>query len=105
MTNGLADKRDHKVDAGGKQLTAEELSCVSRVYAADYIVHRIDEGFNAQYVVLWYGYTAADDAVKLLEHISDYFITCSWRCVNENFVKQRRRGGALVKQKKEGTQI
>lgn len=69
MPGETVDKRDDSVDKGGGKTTEAEFVDAPCQLAVEPIVHNMSESDTVRYVLRWYGYTLASDAVKVPKHI------------------------------------
>lgn len=50
-------------------------------YASNCIVLHVEVNDKRKYDVQWYGYTPADDTIKVSKHILQSFLTTHWKCL------------------------
>lgn len=65
--------------AGDMRLEEENVASVLRKFALYRLARHGKKADNVKYIIRWYGYTLADDIVKLRAHIPEHFVTQHWR--------------------------
>lgn len=83
--------------AGDIRLEEESDKAIGE-YSRAHIVRHVGEGYTVKYVVLWQGYTRADETVEPPAHILEHFILA----IDD---RKRTQGSRIRKQGTEGTRM